>query len=202
MNQPHYYLFGDSLTELGLQEGGWIHFLLERFGRTALCIPRGRSGYNSSWLLSDLDNMADPKLSAAPSFITLLIGSNDCCTTTHQAVDIDKYEQNINDIVKKFTDLYNIASERIYLITPPPTLDEDRIKVSVYADTVRKVASERGTTLIDLWNSDWDEDCFVDGLHFSGKGNYILASKVLYSLKEDVISELDCFSWDHWSVRS
>ena len=118
-------LIGDSLTQRGYSSG-WVSAVSDAFIRRAAVFNGGLSGYNTRWLLANLQGdspyvapiPADSK--STPLFVTLWLGANDAALPgNYQHVPLDEYEANLATIVTWIR--ANLRPRHgVVLITPPP----------------------------------------------------------------------------------
>ena len=120
-----------------------------------------------------------------PDLITILLGTNDFGIKDPKGhVPLKEYAENLIKIIA-FFQKQKIPSHRLILITPPPRADrKTRKEQKSYRDACMKVADGHLITCVDIWerfvnaDGDWESDLFVDGVHFSGKGNEIVGKAV------------------------
>lgn len=200
-------LLGDSLTQFAFSNGGWGARIADHFQRRLDVINRGFSGYNSTWI-----NLALPSIFAAlgdVNAVTVFLGANDASLPSNQRqhVPLDKYKSNLAAIVQQLLNM-GLPNDHVLLITPPPLIekawkefsasegremDRDAKVTATYATAAKEVATAMGVRSIDLFQAlrlvaEEDhvgfEECFVDGLHLSPKGNEILAQTLIPVLEE------------------
>lgn len=173
-------------------------------------INRGFSGYNSRWLLRMLPELFPYYLyrSHPPSLITCLVGSNDSTLpVSRQHVPLEEFKENIQKIVEYFKGMGRRRNEiPVILLTPPP-LDErgwatycgqtgkdmDRTfeLTRLYSRAAKAVGEELSLPVIDLHEILKGEEgpevfkvFFYDGLHFSGKGNTLVAEEIMRTINQ------------------
>ncbi|CAH9113709.1 unnamed protein product [Cuscuta europaea] len=209
--RPKIYLFGDSITEMSFEDGGWGAALANHFRRTADVVLRGYSGYNTSWALRILEKAAFPAEECAgspPLAVTVFFGANDASlpdrSSSFQHVPVDEYQKNLRSIVSFFKKKW--PTVLVILLTPPPIDEAARLlhrfdenksglpertneAAGAYAKACIDVASELGVPSVDLWTkvqqvSDWKKTCLSDGLHLARAGNGIVFGEVVDVLKK------------------
>ncbi|KAF8663345.1 hypothetical protein HU200_055961 [Digitaria exilis] len=208
--RPRLVLFGDSITEMSFQSGGWGAALTDRFARQADVVLRGLSGYNTRWALKVLPRAMEGAADADPAAITVFFGANDASlpdqVSAHQNVPLEEYQSNLRAICGYFKERW--PSTAIILITPPPIYEPARIRLcrdihgvddpsrqaertneaaGSYAQACISVAKELGHPVIDIWTKmqefpDWQTSALSDGLHFTPTGNQILFHEVVKTL--------------------
>lgn len=92
-------LLGDSLTQQGYQENGWVAQIANAYVRKALVLNRGLSGYNTRWaqpVISHVLSQADP-----PLFATVWFGANDAVlaeTGSAQHVPLPQFTSTLTQV--------------------------------------------------------------------------------------------------------
>eukprot|EP00834_Sanchytrium_tribonematis_P004717 NODE_247_length_11822_cov_1.182718.p6 type:complete len:227 gc:universal NODE_247_length_11822_cov_1.182718:6410-7090(+) len=183
-------ILGDSITESGNWQKGFVQLLTSNYVRHAEILGRGFSGWNTRVTVKYLKYILHslPKL----DLIFLFLGANDACITGVQTVPLEDYE--------KFTAILaehlQLISKRVVLITPPPIDNSRQAPGRTYENTkeyqkkVVSIGQKLNLTVIDLYQVIKNED-LVDGLHFNDKGN----EKVFNEIKNYIDSKykLDVF---------
>lgn len=127
-----------------------------------------------------------------------------CRSTQH--VPLSEYITNMKSIVAHFRSR-NISS--IILITPPPVSEPARIAhvlatynvtldapertndaAGHYANAVVALGAEVGLPVVNLWQEfqkieNWGEELLNDGLHLTPKGNTLVGTLVLESIRKN-----------------
>ncbi|TAD82524.1 MAG: G-D-S-L family lipolytic protein [Bacteroidetes bacterium] len=189
--------FGDSITEAGVQPGGYINLLQQRLEQ-----QNRAGGYNlvgagiSGNKVYDLYlRMEADVLAAKPTMVVVYIGVNDVWhkSLLRTGTDADKFEAFYQAIIKKLQQ-QNIE---VVLCTPAAIgeqkqgqnpMDKD---LDAYSAIIRQLASKNKCKLVDL------REMFVnyslannstnmyagmlttDGVHLNPKGNALLAEQFL-----------------------
>lgn len=152
----------------------------------------------------------------APAFITLWFGANDAALldgdSAKQHVPQDEYRSNLVKILHRLRT--SAPQAKILLITPPAVDDATRRKLSKtgkldrcntvtgeYAKICVEVAETENAPVIDLhtlFNTFHGAEFtaqFVDGLHFSQKGNRVvfehLRKKIIEVFGEEAAKEFE-----------
>ncbi|XP_060191263.1 GDSL esterase/lipase At5g45920 isoform X2 [Lycium barbarum] len=167
--RPKIYLFGDSITEMSFDDGGWGASLVKHFNRTVDVVLRGYSGYNTRWALKVIEKVF-PETEESPLAVTVFFGANDACLVNRcsafQHVPIDEYKQNLHSIVSFLKGRW--PTTQIILISPPPIdeparllypFTENKLRLPErtneaagnYAKACLAVAAECGVVAVDLW---------------------------------------------------
>lgn len=144
-----------------------------------------------------------------PSLVTLWLGANDAALPTGDAaiqhVTPNDYRANMTLILRTLAPLLP-SDAKILLITPPAVIDAARRAVSnnsadldrcneaagVYARVCVEVGKAEGVAVLDLhtfFNATFPQEAeraalFSDGLHFTSKGNVLVAQQVASKIKE------------------
>ncbi|WP_353948172.1 GDSL-type esterase/lipase family protein [Sporolactobacillus sp. Y61] len=118
---------------------------------------------------------------------TILFGAND--SSYHKGIPLDQFTDQLKCIVQA------ISPERCILLTPSPIIDERQTgkrtnsRIALYAEGVRRVASDRKVPLIDLHHAmraygDYTDKLLSDGLHFSDRGYDFLSGLITKKINE------------------
>ena len=186
---------GDSITQFGTSPSGYVTLVemaLKDIGKPIVVIPAGVSGNTSKDMIARLQkDVLDKK----PDWMTLSCGVND---VWHGAggVELDPYEQNITSMVDQAT----AAGIKVVLLTST-MIGEDQPnpnnqKLTAYNDFLRKLATERHLSLVDLNAAMQDELAkqkaaatgfkgyyiTVDGVHMNCLGNQMMAEGILKAM--------------------
>ncbi|CAI5728113.1 unnamed protein product [Peronospora destructor] len=187
-----FYFIGDSITEHGSDpcKNGFITVLQNHYVRSVDCINRGLSGYNSRWVQKYALPIFAKELQTeySASFITVFLGANDAVLEhgpdKAQYVSLQEYRANLQKILQTVQPLL-APHGQVLLITPPCVIDSmrhnDRSNASAakYAKMCVDLATAENVHVLDLhtyFNATFPDEnvrkrYFVDGLHFSKKGN-------------------------------
>ena len=140
-------LFGDSLTQKGFEDGGWVCRVANYFGRKADVFNRGFSGYNTRWALQ---LMKFPE--SFPSqcdLAVIFLGANDSAlpdgTTKRQYVPPDEFGSNLKQLVQFFrSGPVGSDKTKVVIIAPPPVSEAGRAadpKEADRRDAAKKAAA-------------------------------------------------------------
>lgn len=212
--RPKVVLFGDSITEESLGDGGWGAALAHHLSRTADVVLRGYSGYNTRWARMALERALDGVGVGGdpPIAVTVFFGANDAClpdrSSGFQHVPLPEYQANLRAICASLKERW--SKTVVILITPPPIDEDGRLRnpygdnpsglpertneyAGAYAKACITVARESGVPVIDLWSKmqlfpDWEKSFLRDGLHFTVRGNRILFDEVVGTLRKQGLS--------------
>ena len=203
---PHALLLGDSQTQLGWADSGWVSQLAEKYVRRLDFINRGLSGYNTRMLLTVLPDILKNEDLKRVRVVTLMMGSNDASfpdTNPEQAVSLEEFGENLLKIISMLLN-HGIKKESIILIAPPPILPEkwtkyrnscpgpeyqnckDNELTKKYAAEVGKVASRLSLSFLDLFSAMMKEcnldHALYDGLHLGRDGHAVLCNLLVPEL--------------------
>ncbi|XP_072173793.1 isoamyl acetate-hydrolyzing esterase 1 homolog isoform X1 [Diadema setosum] len=216
---PKILLFGDSITQLSFEPGGWGASIANQVQRKCDIICRGFSGYNTKWALAALPHALPAEMLDGVVMATIFFGANDCCDPGLQAdkhVPILDYVSNIKAMIKYF-ESKGLPKERLMLITPPPideaawseacktkgtTLNRTLKNSGKYAKACCDLAQDLGVKVIDLWTlmqkeENWGPRFLCDGLHLTAEGAGFLY-KHLSGFVDDCTASLPQ-QWPDWS---
>jgi lysophospholipase L1-like esterase len=167
--QELFFLFGDSLTQQGYDEFGWVARLSNAYIRRLAVVNAGLSGYNTEMALAKLPLLVPPPSHGRIRLMTVLLGANDArlpnTLGVPQHVPLDEYRRNLAAAINH--PQVREHDPRIVLITPPPVDErmceaDDRAKgidqvrrtaevTKTYADAARDVGRELGVVVLDAW---------------------------------------------------
>ncbi|KAF5842310.1 SGNH hydrolase-type esterase domain-containing protein [Dunaliella salina] len=205
---------GDSLTERGYQEGGWVSRLSQAFSRKADVMHRGYGGYNTRMIKEALpDILAGMPSRSTRAFATLWLGANDAAISDGpsalQHVPLQEYKANLAAIVRGLQ--RNGGFDNVILLTPPLVhdagrkawqvqktdeataatlpLDRTHAHTALYAAGCLEVAQEMGVACVDLYSrmqqtQGWETKFLCDGLHFTPEGNAEAFKALMGTLKD------------------
>ncbi|KAG2147129.1 SGNH hydrolase-type esterase domain-containing protein [Suillus cothurnatus] len=207
-------LVGDSLTQLGWEQGGLAQLLSEAYSRKLDVINRGLGGYQTDWAIPICEQIfaKQHEQHHVPQvkLLTIWYGANDAALApSPQHVPIDRYKTNLSHIiqmVKSPTSAYYSPETRIILITPPPVNTKQWDSTSrafettrSYAGAVREVGEKENVPVADVWTKIFDaagrseeacEKYLSDGLHLTSDG-YNIVFQAIMDIVEHVYPELD-----------
>ncbi|OQY94609.1 MAG: G-D-S-L family lipolytic protein [Sphingobacteriales bacterium UTBCD1] len=193
--------FGDSITELGAQPGGYITLTdsickAERKTGRYDFIGAGIGGNKVYDLYLRMDNDVIKK---RPDLVIIFIGVNDVWhkTLLRTGTDPDKFQNFYQAIIDKL----RINGSKVVLCTPaaigektdhsnPQDSDLDE-----YCEIIRKIAAKNNLKLIDLRkllveynmvNNPGNKDrgiLTVDGVHLNAKGNELVAEAMWKAIR-------------------
>ena len=186
--------FGDSITAAGAKPGGYIRMMKEMVDTTQYeLIGAGISGNK----VTDLQaRIRQDVLDKKPDVVVIYIGINDVWhfykfegTTGTEA---ERYEAGLRDVAQQIQDQGATA----IFCTPtvigedPDSDSEENVRLTEYADIVRKVAKDTNSQLCDLReayttylrenNPDkaYEGILTSDGVHMNEVGNRFLAERM------------------------
>jgi lysophospholipase L1-like esterase len=175
--------FGDSLT-YGSRDPDGLSFpiffarnLSKDTGQMWNAVNLGVPGETTADMLRR--SYVDVKKYPEAKDIFLLAGTNDA----RDNVCLETFKENYIDIIKDF----KILGKRIYCCTIPlkngfgsPGYE---LNVNVLINSYNKIIREVADIVVEL--EDLDKDCFIDGVHFSHKGNLEVARRIDKVLREN-----------------
>lgn len=186
-------IFGDSLTQRGSQQNGWVNLLSNSMIRKCDVINRGLSGYNTRWALQILPEVLKDSVFSNQFrdvlFFVIFLGANDAEVVgstmdgLKQGVHIDEYEKNIFKIIETLQQA-GLPKEKIVVFSPPAcnedvwTNTRKNSLVKIYAQRACELAQELGLICVNLHeifmkDNDW-KSLLNDGLHLSERGNFLV----------------------------
>ena len=200
VKQKRVLFFGDSITQQGVQKGGYIDLLqqwLVEENKTAdyELIGKGIGGNKvyDLYLRHEKDVLAQK-----PDMVLIYIGINDVWHKQNGVgTDIKKYEQFYTALIEKF------QAHKIEVVLCTPTVIGEKknnanamdADLNAYADVVRKLAKANNCNLIDLrkafmdylnLNNSSDSEKGIlttDRVHLNEAGNRLVANTIVETLK-------------------
>ena len=189
-------LFGDSITQMGVAEGGYIAQMktaLQQQGKADQYELIG-AGIGGNKVYDLYLRMEADVLAQSPDVVVIWIGVND---VWHKAMgtgtDADKFERFYEAIIKK------LQSKNIKVVLATPAVIGERTDFSnpqdgdlnLYAGIIRRLAARHGLPLVDLrkdflaYNPQHNKENKESGLlttdrvHLNNAGNGLVAQKML-----------------------
>jgi lysophospholipase L1-like esterase len=192
--------FGDSITQAGVNPGGYISRMAETLRQKGLAdkyelVGKGIGGNKVYDLYL---RMEEDVLAQSPDIVVIWVGVNDVWhkRSYGTGTDPDKFEKFYTAIIKKL----HAKNIRVYICTPAVIgektdfsneLDGD---LNEYASIIRKVAKANNCGLIDLRKSFLDFNLennkenkasgilTTDRVHLNEKGNSLVAEEMQKAL--------------------
>jgi len=219
---PSALLLGDSQTQLGFSEGGWVSLLSNAFIRKCDVINRGFSGYNTRMLLAVLPDVLSQIDVKTVKVVCLMIGSNDASfpdTGSEQAVPLEEFGENLLKIISLLLNK-GFKKEAIVIISPPPIIPEkwmrhrnmgpgpkcenykDNELTKKYAEECKTVAARVSITFVDLFAAMMKlsnlDAALNDGLHLDKEGHSTLFNLLCPVFKEKLQHSGESLLYPEW----
>ncbi len=193
----HIVFFGDSITQAGVQPGGYITVLGSMIKEKGLSdqYQLTGAGIGGNKIYDLYLRMDDDVLSKNPTTVVIWVGVNDVWhkRSFGTGTDADKFEQFYNAIIKK------LQSKNIkVLLCTPATIGEKTDfsneldgDLNKYSNIIREIARKNNCSLIDLRKSflaynlannpdnKAKEILTSDGVHLNEKGNRLVAEEMM-----------------------
>ena len=189
--------FGDSITEMGVQAGGYVSIIKKSLDSTKYDIVGAGIGGNKVYDL--YLRLEDDVLSKNPDLVVIYVGVNDVWhkQSSGTGTDQNKFVKFYQALIKKIS----ATGAKLVLVTPAAIgekknganeLDQELDK---YAGEIRKLAAEHNIPLVDLRslftahemaNNPQDVAKGIlttDGVHLNDKGNQLVAAQLLPLIK-------------------
>ena len=189
--------FGDSITEMGVQAGGYVSIVKRSLDSTKYDIVGAGIGGNKVYDL--YLRLEDDVLSKNPDLVVIYVGVNDVWhkQSSGTGTDQNKFVKFYQALIKKIS----ATGAKLVLVTPAAIgekknganeLDQELDK---YAGEIRKLATEHNIPLVDLRslfpahelaNNPQDVAKGIlttDGVHLNDKGNQLVAAQLLPLIK-------------------
>ncbi len=196
--------FGDSITQAGAREGGYIKVMEEMLQAKGAADKYELigAGIGGNKIYDLYLRMEDDVLAKNPDVVVIWVGVNDVWhkATSGTGTDPDKFEKFYNAVVKKLQD----KNIKVYLTTPSTigektdyTNQQDG-DLNKYSNIIRGIAQSKNCGLIDLRkdflnfnlknNPDNKESGILttDRVHLNPAGNKYVAEKMMEVLMPGV----------------
>jgi len=193
--------FGDSITQAGVQAGGYIVRVdsmskLEGLGDKYEFIGAGIGGNKVYDLYLRMENDV---LAKTPDVVIIYIGVNDVWhkSTSGTGTDADKFEKFYQAIIDKL----KVKSIKIILSTPAAIGEKIDFSnpqdgdMNEYSNIIRRIASKNNLALVDLRKAFLDHNLknnpankdrgilTTDRVHLNAKGNQLVAEEMWRVIK-------------------
>jgi isoamyl acetate esterase len=189
--------FGDSITEAGVNKGGYIDRIQSFIDQRSLQekYELAGAGIGGNKVYDLYLRLEDDVLAKDPQAVVIYVGINDVWHKTSHGTgtDLDKYEKFYIAIIKKL----QAKNIKVAVCTPsvigekkdnanPQDADLER-----YSDVIRKIATSYNCKLIDLRvafaqyekeNNPDDKESGIlttDRVHLNEKGNQLVADEII-----------------------
>lgn len=189
--------FGDSITQMGVQSGGYIDLMNKQLAATGRAdqFELIGAGIGGNKVYDLYLRVQDDVLAKKPDIVFIYIGINDVWhkSLAGTGTDKDKFEKFYIALIK----LFQQNGIRVILCTPTVigekkngTNPQDK-DLNDYSDVIRKLAKENNCSLADLRNLFFDqlnqsnkEDkesgvLTTDRVHLNAAGNKLVADALL-----------------------
>lgn len=188
--------FGDSITQMGVQQGGYIQQINElakhnQRDKEFELIGKGIGGNKVYDLYLRLE---EDVLNLSPDVVFIYIGINDIWHKqgAGTGTDIDKYELFYQTLIRK------MKAKNIQVVLCTPTVIGERHdntnqqdkELNEYSDVIRRLATSNGLKLVDLRSSffnylkkhnttNLEKDILTtDRVHLNATGNRLVAEEM------------------------
>lgn len=191
--------FGDSITQMGVNEGGYIKQMQATLQQRGLAdqYELMGAGISGNKVYDLYLRMEDDVLAKNPDAVVIWIGVNDVWhKTSGTGTDADKFERFYDAIIKK------LQAKNIKVLLATPAAIGERTDftnpqdgdMNLYASIIRKVAAKNNVGLIDLRKAFLDYNLknntgnkesgilTTDRVHLNAAGNNLVAEKMLETL--------------------
>ena len=192
--------FGDSITEIGVQENGYISLLSQRLnqeGKNDLYDLIG-SGIGGNKIYDLYFRLEKDVFARNPDIVVIWIGVNDVWhkSSFGTGSDLNKFELMYADIIKKL----QARGIKVFCATPACIGEKTDFSnsqdgdLNEFSKVIRKLATEHLTGLLDfrklflehnLANNGKNETKGIltnDGVHLNEKGNSLVADAVWHTV--------------------
>lgn len=201
--KQHILFFGDSITQLGANPGGYIMCI------DSMCKQEGLSskfkftgsGISGNKIYDLYLRLEEDVLAKDPDMVIIYIGVNDVWhkTSSGTGTDADKFEIFYQAIINK------LSAKKIKIILCTPAVIGEKTDnsnpqdndMNQYSKIIRKIAQKNNLHLVDLRRSFTAYDLknnpdnrskgilTYDGVHLSAKGNQLVAEEMWKLIKNN-----------------
>ena len=192
--------FGDSITQAGVEPGGYITVLGELLKQKGLDnnYELNGAGIGGNKIYDLYLRLEDDVLSKKPDIVVIWVGVNDVWhkSTSGTGTDQDKFEKFYNALIKKL----QAANAQVFICTPAAIGEKTDFTnsqdgdLNQYSQIIRGIAEKNNVKLIDLRklfleynlaNNKTNQPSgtlTTDGVHLNEKGNSLVAEEMLNAL--------------------
>lgn len=193
--------FGDSITEMGIEPGGYISVIgekLQQVGNSSFELIGAGIGGNKVYDL--YLRMKDDVLAQKPDVVVVFVGVNDVWhkRLAGTGTDKDKFDRFYRAIVSEL----QAAGAKVIVCTPAAIgekrdgkneMDDD---LDAYSDVIRRIAQDEYLPLVDLRTAfmQYEKQYNVnnasqgvlttDGVHLNAKGNTLVADLICKEIRK------------------
>lgn len=201
-------LIGDSNTQFGHGQSGWVNCISDLFQRKCDVINRGFSGYNSDQIRIILPKILSEFSPESVCGVIVMLGSNDSTDPKAeiQHVDLKKFSENITFIADYILN-WGISKNKLIFVSPGKIYDEKWRRtmgpkafhfdylVKDYAIEIIKIAKKKSIMFFDFRQAMEDygveyHELLHDGLHLSKQGGDLLFKGLQPILVENILHDL------------
>jgi lysophospholipase L1-like esterase len=190
--------FGDSITELGINPGGYIDLLKTKLDTATVDLTG--SGISGNKIYDLYLRMEEDVLKNKPDVVVIWVGVNDVWhkSLLGTGTDADKFAKFYEATIKK------MQANKIELVLCTPAVIGEKINganpqdndLNLYADIIRALAAHYKCRLCDLReifmnyiaanNKEMEEEGILtyDRVHLNAKGNELVANALYNELKK------------------
>ncbi|PST84727.1 G-D-S-L family lipolytic protein [Pedobacter yulinensis] len=189
--------FGDSITQAGVKENGYITLIKQQLGSTSFDVAGAGIGGNKVYDL--YLRLETDVLSKQPDLVFIYVGINDVWhkQTSHTGTDYDKYLKFYQALISKIT----AAGSKLVLCTPSVIGEKKSgenpldAELDKYAQGIRELAAKNNIPVCDLRKAFAEYEAgknpgnaekgilTSDGVHMNDEGNKFLAKNMLPFIK-------------------
>lgn len=191
--------FGDSITQMGVNEGGYIKQMQSALQQRGLAdqYELMGAGIGGNKVYDLYLRMEDDVLAKNPDVVVIWIGVNDVWhKTSGIGTDAEKFERFYDAIIKKL----QAKNIKVFLATPAVIGERTDFTnpqdgdMNLYSSIIRKIAARHNAGLIDLRKTFLDYNLknnatnkesgilTTDRVHLNAAGNNLVAEKMMEAL--------------------
>ena len=187
-DQLRFVALGDSFTEgvgdpdprLPNNGRGWADRVAEELARQDQSVRYSNLAIRGRRLQQIIDEQIEPALAMNPTLVSFYAGGNDLLMARPNMTRLIRtYEDAVQRIVASGATVLLFTG---YNVPLSPLLEPLKVRTAIYNRSIRRIAAEYGTLLVDYWCFEKFQDQRMwapDRLHMSTPGHSYMAKKVL-----------------------
>ena len=189
---------GDSMTEWGDSETGWLTILRCKYSRRADFVNRGYAGFTTSMILEKVVPLLIKDGKTYDVGIVFL-GANDVRTF----FDLTRFSSNLERLSMC---LSGRLCRKLFFVSPPATKMADLVTysnyhVEKYVNALRTHCNSNGGTFVDLFSRFTGDLLCDDGLHPNKEGNLHISQVIEYMIDPYIQKDVDVEWYVHHSLN-
>jgi lysophospholipase L1-like esterase len=200
-NKKKVVFFGDSITEAGVQKGGYIDVLQSMITSNGAAdkFELNGAGISGNKIYDLYLRLEKDVLEKKPDVVVIWVGVNDVWhkASSNTGTDFDKFGRFYDAVVKKI----QAAGAKVIVVTPAAIGEKNDYSnaqdgdLNAYSNWIRKYAKTNGLGIVDLRSifhefslknnpdNSYNRILTTDGVHLNAKGNALVAEEMWKALQ-------------------